>query len=50
MVGGKANVMDVRREMPQYRSLEVKEKDGLNVELTIDRMIQDIVEGELRKL
>jgi cell division protein FtsI/penicillin-binding protein 2 len=39
-----------RREMPQYRSLEVKEKDGLNVELTIDRMIQDIVEGELREI
>ena len=39
-----------RREMPQYRSFEVKEKDGLNVELTLDRMIQDIVEGELRKI
>jgi len=39
-----------RREMPQYRSLEVKEKDGLNVELTLDRMIQDIVESELREI
>ena len=39
-----------RREMPQYRSLEVKEKDGLNVELTLDRIIQDIVEGELREI
>lgn len=36
-----------RHEMPQHRSFEVSQRVGLNVELTIDRMIQDIVEGEL---
>ena len=39
-----------RREMPQHRSLEVKANDGLNVELSIDRRIQDIVEEELSTL
>ncbi len=39
-----------RREMPQYRSLEVSANDGLNVELTLDRMVQEIVETELRKI
>ena len=36
-----------RREMPQHRSLEVSPKDGLNVELSIDWMIQNMVESEL---
>jgi len=36
-----------RREMPQYRSFEVLARDGLNVELSLDRIIQDIVEEEL---
>ena len=33
--------------MPQHRSLEVKASDGLNVELSLDRRIQDIVEEEI---
>ena len=33
--------------MPHHRSLEVSPSDGLNVELSIDRRIQDIVEEEL---
>jgi len=37
-----------RREMPQYRSFEVEARDGLNVELTLDRMIQEIVEDGLK--
>ena len=36
-----------RRELLQYRSREVASEDGLNVELSIDRMIQDMVEREL---
>ena len=39
-----------RREMPQYRSFEVAERPGLNVELSVDRIIQGIVEGELREV
>ncbi len=39
-----------RREMPQHRSLEVSPKDGLNVELSIDWMIQNMVENELAKI
>ena len=39
-----------RREMPQHRSMEIKANDGLNVELSIDRRIQDIVEQELSSL
>ena len=39
-----------RREMPQHRSFEVQARDGLNVELSIDRMIQDIVETELKAI
>jgi cell division protein FtsI (penicillin-binding protein 3)/stage V sporulation protein D (sporulation-specific penicillin-binding protein) len=39
-----------RKEMPQHRSLEVKANDGLNVELSIDRRIQDIVEEELASM
>jgi cell division protein FtsI/penicillin-binding protein 2 len=39
-----------RREMPQYRSFEVIARDGLNVELSLDRIIQDIVEEELNTI
>ena len=39
-----------RREMPQHRSFEVAARDGLNVELSIDRMIQDMVESELQSI
>jgi len=39
-----------RREMPQHRSFEVSQRDGLNVELSIDRMIQDMVESELKAI
>lgn len=39
-----------RREMPQYRSLEVEARNGLNVELTLDRMVQEIVEDELKRI
>lgn len=37
-----------RREMPQYRSFEVTERAGLNVELSLDRIIQEFVEKELQ--
>ena len=36
-----------RRELLQYRTREVPSEDGLNVELSIDRMIQDMAEREL---
>ena len=39
-----------RREMPQHRSFEVSARDGLNVELSVDRMIQDMVESELKAI
>ena len=39
-----------RREMPQYRSTEILAKDGLNVELSIDRIIQEIAEDELKRV
>lgn len=39
-----------RREMPQHRAFEVKPMDGLNVELSLDRMIQDMVEEELKRV
>jgi len=39
-----------RKEMPQYRSIEVDAEDGLNVELTLDRMIQYIIEDELKNI
>ncbi len=39
-----------RREMPQFRSVEFLAKDGLNVELSIDRVIQDTVEDEISDL
>ena len=39
-----------RREMPQHRSIEVSPSNGLNVELSIDWMIQDMVEKELASI
>ncbi len=39
-----------RREMPQFRSVEFVARNGLNVELTLDRVIQDAVEDELANL
>jgi cell division protein FtsI/penicillin-binding protein 2 len=39
-----------RKEMPQFRSVEFSSNDGLNVELTIDRVIQDAVEQEISHL
>ncbi|MAK46065.1 MAG: peptidoglycan glycosyltransferase [Opitutae bacterium] len=39
-----------RREMPQHRSFEMRSKDGLNVELSIDRRVQDLVEKEISSL
>ena len=39
-----------RREMPQHRSFEISASDGLNIELSIDRRIQDFVEAELARI
>ncbi len=39
-----------RRELLQYRSREVPPVDGLNIELSVDRMIQDVVEKELTNI
>jgi len=39
-----------RREMPQFRSVEFLARNGLNLELTLDRVIQDTVEQELNGL
>ena len=39
-----------RREMPQFRSVEFFSQDGLNLELSIDRVIQDAVEQEIEHL
>ena len=39
-----------RREMPQFRSVEFVARNGLNVELTLDRVIQDEVEDVLANL
>ena len=36
--------------MPQHRSFEVESKDGLNVEISIDRRIQDLVEKEIGRV
>jgi cell division protein FtsI/penicillin-binding protein 2 len=36
-----------RREMPQFRSVEFLAQNGLNVELSIDRVIQDAIEDEI---
>jgi cell division protein FtsI/penicillin-binding protein 2 len=39
-----------RREMVQFRNREVMPNHGLNVELTIDMVIQNIIEQELKRL
>ncbi len=39
-----------RHELAQYREREVDPTDGLNVELSIDQMVQHIVEAEIRRL
>ncbi|MFT4901683.1 MAG: cell division protein FtsI/penicillin-binding protein 2 [Lentimonas sp.] len=39
-----------RRELAQYREREVNSTDGLNVELTIDQMVQYIVEKEINRI
>lgn len=39
-----------RRELAQFRDLEVHPTDGLGVELTIDLVIQTIVENQIQKL
>lgn len=39
-----------RRELAQYREREVEPSDGLNVELSIDQMVQHVVEAEIAKI
>ncbi len=39
-----------RREMPQFRSVEFLAQDGLNLELSIDRVIQEAAEQEINYL
>jgi cell division protein FtsI (penicillin-binding protein 3)/stage V sporulation protein D (sporulation-specific penicillin-binding protein) len=39
-----------RRELAQFREREVDPSDGLNVELSIDQMVQHIVEAEIRRV
>lgn len=39
-----------RKELAQFRDREVEPRDGLNVELTIDSVIQHIVEEELKRI
>jgi cell division protein FtsI/penicillin-binding protein 2 len=39
-----------RRELAQFREREVEPTNGLNVELTIDQMVQHIVESEIDRL
>jgi len=39
-----------RRELAQFREREVDPSDGLNIELSIDQMVQHIVEAEVTKL
>ncbi len=36
-----------RRELAQFRSREIQPRDGLNVELTLDQVIQDLAEEAL---
>lgn len=40
----------LRRELAQYRSREIDARNGLNVRLTLDSVVQDIVETEVRRL
>ncbi len=39
-----------RRELAQFREREVSASDGLNVELTLDQMVQHIAETEIARL
>ena len=39
-----------RRELAQFRGREVDASDGLNIELTIDQMVQYIVETEIARV
>jgi len=39
-----------RQELTQFRSREVRPTDGLNVQLTLDMVVQHTVEEELRRL
>jgi cell division protein FtsI/penicillin-binding protein 2 len=39
-----------RHELPQFRAVEVPPTDGLNVEMTIDAMLQDYVEQEIKRM
>ena len=39
-----------RRELAQFRDREVDPTDGLNVELTIDQMVQHLVEREIERV
>jgi cell division protein FtsI/penicillin-binding protein 2 len=39
-----------RKELVQFRDREVEPADGLNVELTIDQMVQHVVETEIARL
>lgn len=39
-----------RRELAQFRGREVDASDGLNIQLTIDQMVQHIVETEIREV
>lgn len=39
-----------RRELAQFRDREVEATDGLNVSLTIDQMVQHVVEKEIERL
>lgn len=39
-----------RAELAQFREREVEPSDGLNVELTVDLMVQHIVEGEIKRI
>ena len=39
-----------RREMPQFRTVDIPSSDGLNVELSVDWFIQDVVEKEIARI
>jgi len=39
-----------RREMPQFRSVEFDAREGLSVELSIDRVVQERVEQEVTRI
>lgn len=39
-----------RHELAQYREREVEPSDGLNVELSVDQMVQHIVEAEIARV